>query len=482
MRRRLGCTVLVAAMVASCGCGRSPAPVDGAQDEDSGPPDAGPLSWEVTPELEVLSEAPCPDWGAIEPTPRGLPTDATPRQLWRYFAYEQDVYRESGLANQYLGEKLSIGPDGSVYAVGPEENRILKIGPDGTLQWFTDPIVAVDGDRLVVAPDGSVLFTGTNAEDEVWLIRVSRGGQVLFRRNLGWSPEPIPSSGRAIALGPRARVYLLLLDGTLEASCFGAASEVRWRMRFWDSNHRQVRVDRFATMPDGTLWANLENRRSTQLSSSGGVVGYFPAAPLDSTATRTSFIRPGEFFVRYYDDSTPERWWYEVWVDSRRVVEMRATDSALVIAASPVRQYWVTDYGSRQQAVYGHDGLVREPGPAVLAWPIAVFAEDGSCIGKRYPRSLDHPERNDIVRVETQGTVVWSFRPTGRSDSTDWVRAGGTTGYEMALHQNGVLYTRATQDWNNYVIAIQTDQLPSSEPGCWDPGCNPRRNNWMGSP
>lgn len=449
----------------------SPLDVDAA---DARPP---PLGWALTPELERHDMRPCGEWDPVEPTPRELPADTTPRQLWRYFAYDDPLYRASGLLNQYVSPKLSVGPDGSVYVVGPEVDRVMKIGPDGRLRWMTGGGLQPDVERLTIAPDGSVLFTTRDARSEMSLVRLaSEDGNVISRRRLG-TVEGEASIPWPVATGPQGSVYLVLIDGAIEASCFGR-DERRWRLRFRDENGRYAGPRLLTVLPDGSLWAYLSNRQSVRIASDATVLGWLSDEPIASSAYRTTVVRENEHVVSHYDRVNVR---HDVWRNGRSAFEIGPSTSDLLLRPSPTGSYWVHEWDTGRQAIHADGEVISmSPQPWVLFQALA-FAHDGSAFGARYSRSSADPARSDVIRVAESGDSAWSMRGSG-ADLSDPVRPGYETGYEIVLHSNGVLYVFATQSWNNYVLAFQTDQLPPTELGCWDFDCNPRRNNWIGSP
>lgn len=135
-----------------------PQPRDAGIDApDAGPP--GPFCPDLPDVLEVYSTEPCPPWEvAPEAIPRGLPEDPTPRVLWRFNLEEElsrpelrEILDAVGFITHPAGFRgpISVGPDGHLYGVGPNQWSVMSISRDGTFRWA----------RRLVMPDSADCLT-----------------------------------------------------------------------------------------------------------------------------------------------------------------------------------------------------------------------------------------------------------------------------------------------------------------------------------
>lgn len=467
------CALVAAAALLACGCGESDAPDAGV---DAGPRDAGrdalrdapidsprdaPLDAVDAPDapdgalelaLEVLSTDPCSDWAVLPPRPRALRADATPRQLWRWFAYDDPLYPTLGTISQFIGGGVAIGADGNLCAIGPEPWRVMSIDPTtARLRWVTEDVIAPDDLVLMgpvtAAPDGSVFVRGPQE-----LMRVAADGAVTA----GVREPRLPLAAQPVAIGPHGRVYLAG-ENSLVATCHG--TRALWRARLPSSPQRVVVVE------DGSIWiAAVGLPASLRVSPAGAILERAPAISVEGRMSGAGFAARSadvDVFAGYDEPSM------SVYAIARR----RAASTQIgpfprwpEIHLDPTGAIWVGG-GSPVETERLAPAVPswRAPGRVVERWASSWAAD--ALLTMR----TDAPGR--LVRVDFDGATRWGVDLVGASgDAIGFRDAPGET---IALDVDGVAYVTVSQGDDNYVIAVQTDVLPPEE-ACSDPFCNAR--------
>ncbi len=440
-----------------------------AGDADAEMADAGPrLS--VEPILDVVSTEPCVDWTVMADTrPRGLPASSTPRQLWRWRAYDDPVYLATGLFNQYLHGGPSIGPDGNLYIIGPEQDRVMSLTRDGNARWISD---AVGGELLptmTMAPDGDAYVAESLGGGEFALLRFSPSGELvgggrLVRRPAGASPSAERVNN--IAMGPGGMVYATTPHGRLVATCRGS---VRWVMtlRYVVSGTAayglRVMIDR-----DGVLWLTAAASQTFRLTADGAVLETIVDESPHNFLRLHSLGGGQALLSAATTDSS--RYWANLWEEGRIVHRFDEEPHLSMYLLDPLGAVWQIQRRPPEFGVFTTSRWVDE----VETWSL----ETGGLMSPGYPGAWG----SDASRIETRrGGGIRRVLPTGvEAWGHEFDRIAGPSAghFTINLDVDGVAYVESGGD----IVAFQTDVLPPLESGCWDIGCNRRRNYWEGSP
>lgn len=440
-----------------------------AGDADADVADAGPV-WAVEPTLDVVSTEPCADWAVMADTrPRGLPSDATPRQLWRWRTYDDPVYLALGLFNQYLAGGPSIGPDGHLYIIGPERDRVMSLTRDGHARWISP---AMGGDLLptvAIAPDGDAYVAQAFGGGEFILLRFSPSGDVVGRYPLARRPAgatPSMETVNSIAMGPGGMVYATTAQGRLVATCRGS---VRWVMtlRFVVSGHPSYGLHALVDT-HGVIWLSGAASQVFRVSAGGAVLetisGESPHHYLG-----TAYLGGGQTLLGAGSADGSLFWGY-LWRDGRFVRQFDDEIHYTKYLLDPVGGIWQITRRPPTAGTYTMSRWVD----GVEQWTsernvIQPFGFPGAWAG-------------DASRIEVRrGGGIRRALPTGEDAwGHEFDRATGVNAgfFSINLDVDGVAYVESGGD----IVAFQTDVLPPAESGCWDLGCNRRRNSWEGSP
>lgn len=219
------------------------APVDAPR--DAGAP--------VLVEGPAFGEACAPWAGTADVVPRGLPSDSTPRVLWRWSP--RDDPRWTALGGRALGIRdLARAPQGAIFVtVGSRLQSIALLTASGALEavsavgGLVGPVVALpDGGAVVASLDASE----ADLEGTASLVAFAADGSATGSRVDGGEARlHSPGDPVSIAVGPEGRVYFAA-QNWVAASCHG--EELVWRLIF----PIEVRVGSLFTAPNGDVWVN----------------------------------------------------------------------------------------------------------------------------------------------------------------------------------------------------------------------------------
>ena len=438
--------VIALAVLALSACGAS----------DSAPTE-GP--WRFTPELEVRNTTrTCPDWSHDFPE-REPPLDPEVRVLWRWHPYGDPVYEATGLANQYLGV-FAVSPDGTIFAIGPEPDRLEALEPTGALRWIGEPLGAPLNDTLAVSPEGEAygVWAGAGAAG---IVRATRDG-VEPGPNLplrGEDPQLL-----RVTLGSHGRVYVSSRFA-IYATCRGRSLD--WILRFDGHAVGLTRAD-----ADGVWVFTGDGERAIRITHQGEIVESFPEEPVPDRGV-TSIAHGATQAWKWTDHSTGETW-LSIAREGSETVELPRRHRYAEYQLDAAGGVWVRSPvgpggASRwERFVDGEQAWNR--GDLSYAWlSRAGVASDGSLI------LVDASgDGGAVARVGPDGTAAWSL------PLDDGAAGNLNAGGDILFAADGVVYVGASRDLNSYIVAIQTDAVPVSESvTCFSHGCGPERDSWI---
>ena len=446
MRLRLqAIAYVIAAAVLPGACGACSTDVD---------PEPGPL-WRYSGALEVFDASPCDDWIAGF-LPRAPPENPDVRVLWRWHPYGDPVYAETGLANQYLGA-FAVGPDGTIFAVGPEQDRLEALESTGTLRWISHPHGGNFNRSIAVAPDGTAYAVLRVTETRARLVRASPTGIV---GELGLPLEGDSADDLVVGLGPQGRVYVSSAT-SVYATCRGQRLE--WVLRFDGPAAGRTRVE-----ASGDIWLSGGEERAIRLSAAGEILESVPPEPIPSVGV--GLLAHGATRVWRWRDLDSEEWWVSLQIDGRPTVDLprqrRYTDYAL----DGENGIWFREpIGDTMQGRWGrYEGdrlLWTRDGLSYVGLSSSGIGSDGSVLVRGMGDEL-----GTITRLAPDGTVIASVPLTNPGEDA---LVPGT----ILLDTDGIAYIAADRDFNHYLIAVQTDMIPPSN-ACVQHGCGPTQGFW----
>jgi|CXWL01.1.fsa_nt_gi hypothetical protein len=287
----------------------------------------------------------------------------------------------------------AVAGDGAVYALRVD-GALMRITP-GARAW--EPLGAVGGRRLAVAPDGSV-----------W-VALARGGGARWADG---SLETLPGTVRELAVGADGTVLAIDREGALQ----------RWNpvSRSWDAEPAPANLAAIALAPANVPWA----------ATAGGAI-----------LTRAALAEPG---VRIETAQTGGGITFGKSTSGRAGAPPRALRRGAFVALNPVTQVtdpapfeWIdTQASAASLAIAGRDG--------------SVFALDaGGLIGRwsnQQRRFTSYPGQLAKIAVEADGNP-WGINSLGRifrRDASDWRQILGAAS-DLSIGVNGHIFaTTAT--------------------------------------
>jgi hypothetical protein len=432
-------------------------------DRPDGPPPPPMSSYDVETHLTVFSTDPCPDWEVLPDTrPRRLPVDSTPRELWRWPSSGPSVVTEGG---------ASVGPDGHLYLIGPTSDRAMSLTREGDVRWIGEALGEYLQPTMAIAPDGTAFVALRSSDERIDLLDLlgySPAGEVVAGGGVPLRDGGVGGLPVSIAIGPGGMVYVAGEPGRIVATCRG---RLRWRLDLtYTESGEPARAVRARVDRDGLLWVDAVTPRTFLLGAQGRMLAVIEDDTADAL-TLMGLGAGGEALLAAATGvwpATDTRIWGYLWEDGAWVRRFEEQTESTLHLLDPLGGVW--------------EIVFRPPGPGEFTmsrwldgvrqwtseenvitpfgWP-GAWSADASRIEGRFGGGLH--------RVLPSGTEAW------RVES----RYGPIAGpHAINLDVDGVVYV----DTGSRIIAFQTDMLPPSEPGCWDVGCNRRRNNWAGSP
>jgi hypothetical protein len=448
------------------------APLDGGSDGgDAGAPDGGPPNLEVELSLETISTAPCADWAVMsDARPRALPSDATARQLWRWRAYDDPVYLASGLVNTYLDGGPSIGPDGHLYIIGPERDRVMSVTRAGRMRWLSEAVGGLLHPTVAIAPDGG-LYVGQAVEGGPWnLLRFSGEGELEGATAVGGPYDSaLTEAISSITIGPGGMVYVAAPSGRLVATCRGERAIWVLTARYASSG-RPAGGHFVVCDADGALWLSGTGAFAEvfRLAADGRTIATIREAESDGVLSLRGLAAGRALFSAARSDYT--RYWGRLWDDGAFVGGFPEQEHQTGYRLDPTGAVW--------------QATRRPPEPGAYTFSRWVDGAEQWRVDRNVIEPFGYPGAWGADGSRIEGRLGGGLRRVLPSAEEAWghpfVPVGGPTAayYSINLDVDGVAYVESGGD----IYAFQTDVLPPAEPGCWDYGCNRRRNNWVGSP
>lgn len=440
---------------------------DALVDRDGGPIDATEPTDGGTddPVLTVIDATPCEPWDVRPPAiARGLPADPTPRQLWRYFAYDDPLYVASGLIDQVVDGGPTIGPDGNLYLIGPEQTRVMSLDREGRLRWISEDLRAYLFPPLVASVDGYVRAIGVSGGDTsgVFTIDSTSGTAVGSSMLPGEYPFGLPLT---LALGPLGDVYATSPDGRVIATC--SNGRLRWLL---DMRGRRsaAAISELFTMPDGSLWITRSSDRAFHVTSDGTVLESLPS-PDGATRGSARYTDGAQVLFTTFA-SMPDVWGAFLWRDGMVERSLPLTDVRTSYVLDPLGAVWTVSNGTAASETRRYvDGVVQwdVPGSLLDRGGNNVWSDDASAV----------VADASLRRILSTGALAWSLDFEGLPGAEPTTARGD---YAITLAPDGVAYVQASQGANNYVLAFQTDVLPAPATSCGVPGCNAHRHRCTG--
>jgi len=459
--------------------GGADAGLDGGVDAS---PDGGPdpdTWWTSLGPLNVEDDTACEPWGTVaEPLARGLPSDPTPRVLWRHFPPLDPSYDEAFANFRSVVDDPIVSPDGTIWYHGPDFSVFTQLDRDGrilrmvdvTNRWgptrhrFVDAMVAPDGrlvvvrgegeddagssdhsDIIVVGPDASGYDHGSGSE-----------GPLPFRTNLA----PI------LAVGAGGR--------TVVANTVHVAS-------LCDTRTQWMRSVEYHHLPPGSAYPVLQSE---------GVDGFWYYASGDrvfrlaADGTSVDAFAPGAEGAKHVSRqllaTTPEnQLWMTLTLDGFQTVIATDDDRAQrwesspnryrARAMSPTNVIHLWTGRPDDQVSYDVNGTeLQEIGWKQGFQPASdIWTADGGWITTR---SMDAVP--GVRRFDSSGNELW------RVDAR--LPGGGLSSLTSVaiLDDQGVLYVMAFRGSAFELVAVQTDALPPTRAYCVQRGCNPHQDGW----
>ena len=177
-----------------------------------------------------------------------------------------------GGSSNDIGHSVAVAPDGSVYVCGQTASAgagksdllLAKFSSSGTLQWQkTLGGNSVDyGERIVVAPDGSVYVSGTTqsagaGSKDLLLAKFDSSGALQWQKTLGGDEIDGDTS---VAIGPDGSVYIcgttnsiIFAHTVLLLAKFDSSGALQWQ-KFFVRSKDDTRGRSIAIGPDGSVY------------------------------------------------------------------------------------------------------------------------------------------------------------------------------------------------------------------------------------
>ena len=449
---------------------------DGDAGPDGGPdPDAW---WATLGPLNIEDDTPCEPWGTVaEPLPRGLPSDPTPRVLWRHFAPLDPGYDEVFANFRALVLDPLVSPDGTIWYHGPDYSVFTQLDRDGqilrmvdvTTSWeptrhrFVDAMAAPDGRLVVVRGEGDD-DAGSSDNSDIIVVGPDASGY----DNESGSEGPLPfrtNFAPILAVGAGGR--------TIVANTVHVASLCDVRTQ-WTRSMQYHHLPPGSASPilqseaaDG-IWYHAAGDRSFLVSADGTSVEPFAHGASGSKHVSRRLLA-----------STPE---YQLWMtltldglqtvvatdgDGERWESPRQPLRGRALSPTNMIHLWT---GPPDDVIgYDPDGaeLQRVPWKQGFRAASDIWTADG---GWLTIRSIDSVP--GVRRFDSSGNELW------RVDAT--LPGGGLSSLttEAVLDDQGVLYIVGFRGSAFELVAIQTDALPPTRAYCVERGCNPHRDGW----
>jgi hypothetical protein len=435
------------------------------------------LSWD--PVLEVTSTAPCEDWERAPPVePSGRPEG----QLWAYHGYLDPLHQESGIPGQLIQPPLAVAPDNSVWAIGPEDDRVMHVGADGRLLSFSDrladsyvPVIVA----IAVAPDGTPVFltaTPTGETPPVWGLSYGMPGGSASG-TVGWVPREGSHSPETfhMVVGHHGYIYVSAAR-SLVATCRG---EKRWELTDPDSGQ----PGKIFGLPEGGVLA-VTSSGPMRIDEAGNVERLAGPALFESDAPSVfggALVPGGVLLGRSDEAGTFFR--YELWSDGVATVLHEADDPRPppLLDAEGITFTFATPDGARQRRVA--NGRTAWETSSLFFFSQAVApTQSGLVVMARGDTDSSDAEEASMLQLfdPRAPEMVWQLESLDSPYEVEGPPVylhNGSRG--LVLGYDGVAYVRASQSWNYYLIAYQTDQLPDLD-HCLMDGCDPSNTGSIG--
>ncbi|MFT5352884.1 MAG: hypothetical protein ACI9KE_000081 [Polyangiales bacterium] len=488
MRTLIHCSALL--IVFALGCGddsEADSSVDvGTEDvdvTDVGPPDVQdssgpPAEWRHEPVITVQSTEPCEDWVPVEPMPRGLPGDATPRLLWRYRPANDPRY-SGPVAAFYSGvSEPVVSPDGTIWVRGPRAAHVTQLSRDGLMRrWFraggadeNDPGISARLGPLLPLPDGRVV-AAIYSEDQHPRV----GGLRVMDPRAPFSPAANATGGApirgleyhtALAVGPGGMVYATG-GNKLYATCQG-------ERLMWTLTNEEIEP----SIPFASSFSYLRVETDGSLVLSGGQRVY--RVNPDTREIQTSqpiAIERDKLLALIGELEAPATSIYHVTdgEDSDLVVLAGGNETRLEGIAngnlSPTGA--VIFFDAAAGALFALDPPY-DLQPRTIAWegqynPVfSRWLDGGDWVGGRIAPGLQ--------RFTGNGEEVWNVPVAAEGESA--VLSGVIR--VSVMDQTGVVFAALRVGLAPIELAaIQTDGLPPPMNVCVENGCNAHRDRWV---
>ncbi|MFT5352885.1 MAG: hypothetical protein ACI9KE_000082 [Polyangiales bacterium] len=445
--------------------------------QDTGGPDARdssgpPAPWRHEPVITVQSAEPCEDWVPVEPMPRGLPDDATPRLLWRYRPANDPRY--SGPDAIFLSNVSEpvVSPDGTIWVHGPRAAHVTQLSRDGLMRrWFlaggadeNDPKILYSLGPLLPLPDGRVVAS------VAWVDESFPGVLTVMDPSGSFSPATPAVSGARLsgldsntklAVGPGGMVYATG-GNKLYATCRG--ERLMWTLtnELIEPGVGEGRFTYFRVEADGTVVLSGGMQRLYYVDPSSHQVEASQPVALERNEVVSLVGTTLTSSLMYVSDDR----------ESDMVVVTRGAQVQLAGALSgsgSISPTGSVHYWSGQPLVLDppYTGEPRAvPGDGPFDNEISWWFESGDWVRLG----------NGITRFNTAGEEVWNAPIS--MDGED-VGTGGVTPM-MTMDETGVVFSSVVVGIASIELAaFQTDGLPPPMSVCVQEGCNAHRDRWV---
>ncbi|MFK8004361.1 MAG: hypothetical protein AB8H86_32645 [Polyangiales bacterium] len=441
---------------------------------DVGPRDARdasgpPAPWRHEPIITIQSTEPCEDWAAVEPMPRGLPGDATPRLLWRYRPSEDPLYSGAAASNYSGVSEPVVSPDGTIWVRGPRAAHVTQLSRDGHMRrWFRagganedDPQILSRLGPLLPLPDGRVVGA-------IYTEDGPRGGLSIMNPNRRFLPAENAEAGAILsglnyytilAVGPQGMVYATA-GNKLYATCQG--ERLMWTLTnegidpgIGDGRFFYLRVD-----ADGRVVVSGGAQRSYRINPQLLSIDAFePPGVEDGEANVLLAQTPSLSVFNTYDRSLETI----LLVTSDGHYRLGGEAGAQLSPVGPVH-FW--------------NGQLVALDPPYSGEPRPIPMHAQFTLGRS--RWFDTGEwvnlNNGVTRYSEQGEEVWNVPVAAEGEDAG---LGGEIRVSV-MDQTGVVFAALQVGLAAIELAaIQTDGLPPPMSVCVENGCNAHRDRWV---
>jgi len=449
---------------------------DGDAGPDGGPdPDAW---WATLGPLNIEDDTPCEPWGTVaEPLPRGLPSDPTPRVLWRHFAPLDPGYDEVFANFRALVLDPLVSPDGTIWYHGPDYSVFTQLDRDGqilrmvdvTTSWeptrhrFVDAMAAPDGRLVVVRGEGDD-DAGSSDNSDIIVVGPDASGY----DNESGSEGPLPfrtNFAPILAVGAGGRT--IVANTVHVASLCDVRTQwtrsVTWGPRPPGSAVPLLRSEGLT----GFLYSVAGDRVFRVAADGASVLNLMPGASGQKQIFRV--LGPATPDLQLFSTQRLDGSQTAVVLDTESVRWESPPQRFRQPGLSPTNRIDLWPGHPEEHVVYDADGveLARLPSKQGYQSASDIWTADGGWITTR---SIDSVP--GVRRFDSSGNELWRVEAR--------LPGGGLSSLtsDAVLDDQGVLYVMAFRGSAFELVAIQTDALPPTRAYCVEQGCNPHRDGW----